>query len=271
MFDKLIVSDEQGADFKGRSRYFMVSTVVVGILFVTAVVFSLYAADIGLGNEEFEISMMLAPVSPDAPEPPKPAQVQNQPRTHRSEVPIRNENMARLDENPIVPTAISVTPNTGKARPYGNFKIGAGRETDVIGDPGHISSGSNVQGGGSSSMTSDAVAEVENILHQPPPIIKPKPPVKTMVSEGVINGKATSLPVPVYPAPAKLVSAYGAVNVQVVIDESGKVISSKAVSGHPLLKQAAERAAWAAKFSPTFLSKVPVKVTGVIVYNFKRS
>ena len=54
MFDKLIVSDEQGAEFKGRGRYFMVSTVVVGILFVTAVVFSLYAADIGLGSDQFE-------------------------------------------------------------------------------------------------------------------------------------------------------------------------------------------------------------------------
>ena len=64
MFDKLIESDTKGAEFKGRSRYFMVSSVVVGILFVTAVVFSIYAADIGLGNEEFELSMMIARLEP---------------------------------------------------------------------------------------------------------------------------------------------------------------------------------------------------------------
>ncbi len=64
MFDKLIESDRHGADFKNRIRYFIVSSVVVGILFASAVVFSLYAADIGLGNDEFEISIMLAPIMP---------------------------------------------------------------------------------------------------------------------------------------------------------------------------------------------------------------
>jgi TonB family protein len=270
MFDKLIVSDEQGAEFKGRSRYFMVSTVLVGILFVTAVVFSLYAADIGLGNEEFEISMMLAPVTPDAPEPPKPVQVQNQPQTRRSDVPIRNDNMARLDENPIVPIAISVTPNTGKARPYGNFKIGPGVESNGIGDPGNINSGGNPTVGSSASETSDPVAAVERIP-DPPPVIKPKPRITTIVSKGVINGQAKSLPPPPYPAPARMIGAEGAVSVQITIDETGKVISSKAINGHPLLRGAAEKAAWSAKFSPTYLSEVPVKVTGVIVYNFKRS
>ena len=53
-----------------------------------------------------------------------------------------------------------------------------------------------------------------------------------------------------------------------MIDETGKVISAKAVSGHPLLRDAAERAARGAKFSPTYLSKQPVKVTGLIVYKF---
>jgi TonB family protein len=63
----------------------------------------------------------------------------------------------------------------------------------------------------------------------------------------------------------------GKVDVQITIDETGKVISAKAASGHPLLRNAAETAAWKAKFTPTLLSKVPVKVTGVIVYNFTRN
>ena len=92
----------------------------------------------------------------------------------------------------------------------------------------------------------------------------PKP--KT-ISGGVLNGKATNLPKPFFPA-ARAVNTSGAVNVQVTIDENGDVISASAVSGHPLLRQASEQAARASKFAPTLLQGQPVKVTGVIVYNF---
>ncbi len=71
-----------------------------------------------------------------------------------------------------------------------------------------------------------------------------------------------------YPPAAKAIRASGDVNVQVTIDEKGNVISANAVSGHALLRQAAENAARGAKFSPTLLSNQPVKVTGVIVYKF---
>jgi protein TonB len=54
----------------------------------------------------------------------------------------------------------------------------------------------------------------------------------------------------------------------VKIDERGNVVSASAVSGHPLLRQAAEQAARSSKFTPTTLSGQPVSVTGVIVYNF---
>jgi TonB family protein len=88
------------------------------------------------------------------------------------------------------------------------------------------------------------------------------------VSGGVVNGQATSLVKPAYPAAARAVRAEGAVNVQVTIDEEGRVISASAVSGHPLLRAAAEKAARESKFSPTRLQGQSVKVTGVIVYNF---
>jgi protein TonB len=84
----------------------------------------------------------------------------------------------------------------------------------------------------------------------------------------VLNGKAISLPKPAYPPIARAARASGTVTVQVTIDESGKVISARAVGGHPLLQQAAVQAANQARFSPTLLSGAPVKVTGVITYNF---
>lgn len=88
------------------------------------------------------------------------------------------------------------------------------------------------------------------------------------ISGGVLNGKATSLPKPAYPPIAKQAHASGTVVVQVTVDEKGNVVTARAVSGHPLLQAAAVSAARGAKFSPTKLNGKPVRVTGVITYNF---
>jgi TonB family protein len=93
-------------------------------------------------------------------------------------------------------------------------------------------------------------------------------PPRAPISGGVLNGKAISLPAPDYPPIAKQAKASGAVAVQVTIDENGSVIAAHAVSGHPLLQAVSVAAARQAKFSPTLLMGEPVKVTGVIVYNF---
>jgi TonB family protein len=92
--------------------------------------------------------------------------------------------------------------------------------------------------------------------------------VPQQIMGGVLNGKAISLPKPKFPPAARAVGASGAVSVQVLIDENGDVVSAAAVSGHPLLRAASVEAAREAKFSPTQLSGQPVKVAGVITYNF---
>jgi len=91
---------------------------------------------------------------------------------------------------------------------------------------------------------------------------------RNIVRGGVLNGKAISKPAPPYPAIARAAGAQGTVTVQIVVDEEGRVISAQAVSGHPLLQSAAVEAAREARFSPTLLSGQPVKVSGVITYNF---
>jgi TonB family protein len=88
------------------------------------------------------------------------------------------------------------------------------------------------------------------------------------VSGGILNGKATSLPKPAYPRVAKAAGASGTVLVQVIVDETGKVTSATAVSGHPLLRQSAVQAAYQARFTPTKLEGKPVKVSGTISYDF---
>jgi TonB family protein len=104
---------------------------------------------------------------------------------------------------------------------------------------------------------------VEN--NEPPPV--PRPLMKP-ISGGVLNGRALSLPSPVYPELARRMHTAGLVEVEVVVDENGKVMSARAVTGPPSLRDVAVQAALRARFSPTKLSGQPVKITGRINYNF---
>ncbi|MCB1024262.1 MAG: TonB family protein [Acidobacteria bacterium] len=93
-------------------------------------------------------------------------------------------------------------------------------------------------------------------------------PVPKIINTGVVNGKAISLPAPNYPEKAKENNIKGAVTVEVVIGHKGNIESAKAISGHDDLRDAATEAARQAKFQPTLINGIPVKVKGVIVYNF---
>jgi TonB family protein len=90
-----------------------------------------------------------------------------------------------------------------------------------------------------------------------------------MIEGGVLNDKAISLPKPAFPQIARSVKASGTVVVQVIVDEDGDVISARPLSGHPLLQAVAVAAAHQAKFPPTRRGGQPVKVSGVIRYEFK--
>ena len=95
----------------------------------------------------------------------------------------------------------------------------------------------------------------------------PKDPEPGMV----LNGRAIELPQPSYPAEAQQRRLMGMIVVKVEIDETGKVIKATDMcQGLPYLSEAAVAAAWKARFTPTKLSGMPVKVKGVIQYNFTR-
>jgi periplasmic protein TonB len=104
---------------------------------------------------------------------------------------------------------------------------------------------------------------------KPAPTPQPTPSKpKTIVSGGVLNGKAISKPQPSYPPIAKAAKASGTVTVRVLVSEEGNVISARAVSGHPLLRRAALDAAYQAKFPPAIVSGQKVQVSGVLTYDF---
>jgi TonB family protein len=82
------------------------------------------------------------------------------------------------------------------------------------------------------------------------------------------RGRVVNLPRPTYSPLARAAHVQGTVVVQVLIDEEGKVVAAAAISGHPLLQSGSVKAAREAVFTPTKLDGAPVKVTGVVQYNF---
>jgi len=100
---------------------------------------------------------------------------------------------------------------------------------------------------------------------EPPPA--PRPLLKP-VSGGVLNGKAVALPAPSYPEIARRMRQAGKVEVEVIVDENGKVISARATAGPSMLREVAVEAALRARFTATKLSGQPVKISGRIDYNF---
>ena len=89
------------------------------------------------------------------------------------------------------------------------------------------------------------------------------------IEGGVLNAKAISLPKPVYSEEAKRLKASGRINVRVVVDENGKVISAQAQNGPAVLREAAEAAARQAIFTPRTEGGITVKVAGTLTYDFK--
>jgi len=91
---------------------------------------------------------------------------------------------------------------------------------------------------------------------------------ETVFDGGMVNGKAKKLVKPRYPARAAAIRLTGRVEVQVTIDETGRVIFACAQRGHPFFFGPSEEAALKSTFLPTLVNGKPVKLVGLIVYNF---
>lgn len=104
-------------------------------------------------------------------------------------------------------------------------------------------------------------------------IVPPNPADRKakLIHGGVLNGKALNLAKPRYPIEARQANAEGKVDVDVLISESGSVLSACAANNaHPALMESSEISAYNSKFSPTTLQGSPVKVSGRITYTFRR-
>ncbi|HJQ33628.1 MAG TPA: energy transducer TonB [Pyrinomonadaceae bacterium] len=273
MFSQLIESGSHAADLKRKGRFFLGTTLFYAVLLFASGVGSIYAYNAQLadpGSEYELLTLMRFPPAETRSEParreePRPAAApartnQFVTRTEISEItPFNGDRIARAD-----------TPVTrpGQAVRIGDFNSPA----EVSGGPvGPVGPGTP----GPATGGRDAGPAVNDTEVAPAPTPRPTPAPTPKQPEGplrlpssVITSKVIEKPAPPYPAIAKAANVQGAVAVQILIDEQGRVVSANATSGHPLLRQAAVQAAYRARFTPTLLSNQPVKVTGSITYNF---
>ncbi len=269
MLDQLVES-KSNADIDSKRGGFVLTTLVimVSILF-SAYLYSLFAKEYGVGGGDLSLETLVAPpVIEEAPEPEPEKQPEDKQKDPN--VDIRQKIIATMDEPPPkVPDRVSNEASKIPPRDPNRFTVQGDRNfTAANAPPPDYSGRVNTTGTGSNSGATGQGGDSDTGGAPPPPPPPAKKPVPKQISGGVLNGKARSLPKPPYPAAARAVRAGGPVTVQVLIDENGNVVSASAVSGHPLLRAAAASAARGAKFSPTMLSGQPVKVSGVITYNF---
>lgn len=279
MFGNLVESGSHRADLKRRSSFFIGTLVFYAVVLSAAGVGSIYAYNTRLDETaELELTTMLRfPVQAEPREeertPPRaapqrraaPAAASGDARPFRPAVVTEEwRNNANLSNR-------AATRNDAPELPPGAVVDVGPANVPAIG--GNTPAAANTPAGGATNgslVAPDAEQVPERRARVEP---TPQPEAQTprgpvRLSSGVIAGKATSKPAPAYPEIAKMAGASGTVAVQVVVDEQGRVISAQATSGHPMLRKAAVDAALRARFSPTLLSGVPVKVTGLINYNF---
>jgi protein TonB len=185
---------------------------------------------------------------------PQPAAAGANAQASAQPKPSQGNNAAAQQASNNSPAQQSASKRTNSAAPVVLASLDKGAAS-VAGLPVAVA-GSSVSSG--PAVKSDAEAPAQPVVRGP---LKP-------ISGGILNGKALSLPAPSYPDMAKRMHVTGVVEVEVVIDTNGKVISAKAVKGPAFLTAAAELAAKQARFTPTLLSGQPVKVSGIITYNF---
>ncbi|MEP7339182.1 MAG: energy transducer TonB [Acidobacteriota bacterium] len=251
MFDTLVESSKHGRENSRTGLFMVVTTIIYVVALLALAVGTVVYMNPNL-TDALDVTTMLAP-PPPPPAPPPPAAVQ---------VVVKNIPEVTTFTPPTKPPEKIPDPTTVVSKPV--------VQAVSTGVPGGVPGGATggVPGGVAGSKGDDAPPPPP----PPPPPPKPEPtqapPKKISVSGGVLQGNAIRKPQPPYPPIAKAARAAGAVQVQVTISEEGKVIDAQVISGHPLLRDAALQAARQWLFKPTELSGVPVKVQGILTFNF---
>lgn len=257
MFENLVESGSHSEDIKRKGSFLLGFTAIYVVAIIASLIVGILMAPAYIDQQTLELTALIAPV---------PVQQQQQQKQEAKpekvdiskNVDVRRELIADVSRADLVPKEVSA-----KASDIPPVRKGV---VTMVGEANSNAAAPMAPGAGTGNIISGPT-KVDVAEAPPPPPPKPTPP-KAPISGGVLNGKAVRLVQPPYPAIARSARASGQVRVQITIDENGNVISATPVSGHPLLQGAAVSAARSSKFTPTKLSGMPVKVTGVIIYNF---
>jgi protein TonB len=257
MFENLVESGSHKQDLSRKSSFILGTVAIYAVLGLVFIIGSIWFTVAQLDTGDLELTTLVAPVPVPQQAQPEKKQEEAKPQKQEQNVDTRQALVARVDMNIIPPKVSAKASEIPPVRNNVTTMIGSSNSNATAPLPSSTGPG-----------TGTVVAPTKVDMGEPPPP-EPKPaPPRAPISGGVLNGKAVHLVQPPYPAIAKQAHASGTVVVQVLIDENGNVVSAHATSGHPLLQAAAVAAARASKFSPTKLSGQPVKVTGMIQYNF---
>jgi periplasmic protein TonB len=274
MFGNLVESGSHRAEARRKGKYFLVTLAFYGLLLVASGVGSIYAYNVRVEDrDDYELLALMRFSNEQPAEAVKPerraaarARAAGSPRPARATVPEIASQNPNLHGRPY---ARADTPDLPRrmAADIGPFKdIPIGPEVTGLTNGGGPPNGSDDVDGPTVVERTPPPALTPRVT--PTPAATPKQDRPLPLTSTVISGKAVEKPAPPYPTAAKMVGADGSVPVIIVVDERGRVVSAKASGGHPLLRQAAVEAAYRARFEPTRLGGQPVKVTGVITYNF---
>jgi len=261
----------ESANVAGNKRrsYFILSGISVSIAAMALLIFDIYTANFEIGDQGLLSNDLLSPIAV-RPLQPEKKQLQPGPSAAAPVAITRPINQARIEESKYVPEDWSAEVNRYTSRPNQNFIV-APFLSDSIGS----GSGNKIRGTSASGPRDAAGYTPGNTeTDKPPPSPRFAPRRDNRPAEikrlGIVNGFAIELPKPQYPPAAIALNLSDLVHVQVTIDEIGNVIAARAVKGNPIFRAAAEDAARKSKFSPTTSEGIPVKVTGLIIYNFIR-
>lgn len=264
MFTNLVESSADKSAFKRRSSFFLATVDGYALfLFAAGIVGVLtYDAQVEAQTTNLLVELAVPPVN-RAPEPERPRDSSRVHRQRQANAPVdrnvtepeRTKGVTTTNDPLRVPESVGTTasivpPVTGSYR-ISNRNV----------DPPSVTPRTS----GCVSCDATPPTVVETVTPPLPPTLKP---TTLRVSAPIILAKVVDLPKPAYPELAKRAGIQGPVNVQILIDETGKVISAQAIKGSAMLTQAAVDAARRARFTPTKLGDEPVKVQGVITYNF---
>ena len=100
------------------------------------------------------------------------------------------------------------------------------------------------------------------------PSVRPEPPTKARVSQGVMDGLLIGRVIPEYPPIAREMHIEGTVILQASISKTGTIENLRVVSGPALLRQAAISAVSQWRYRPYLLNGEPLEVETTVTVTF---